>query len=125
MLCIAAQPINPITHGELQMNKLVYSTDPNWQSAQADATTGQKTGPYPDDGIVRIRRETKGRKGAGVICVHGVPAAQVGDLAKQLKKQLGTGGAVKKGVIEIQGDRLEQVTGLLEKAGFRVKKVGG
>jgi translation initiation factor 1 len=106
------------------MNKLVYSTDPDWQSKQADAAASTDS-PFPDDGVVRLRRETKGRKGAGVICVYGVPTEQVGTLAKQLKKQLGTGGAVKKGVIEIQGDRLEQVSTLLAKAGLKVKKVGG
>ena len=105
------------------MNKLVYSTDPDWQAEQDKSAAGP--GLFPDDGTVRLRRETKGRKGAGVICVYGVPAEQVGTLAKQLKKQLGTGGAVKKGVIEIQGDRLEQVMALLVKAGLPVKKVGG
>ncbi|OIN13145.1 translation initiation factor [Oceanisphaera psychrotolerans] len=105
------------------MNKLVYSTDPDWQAEQDQPASSDH--PFPDDGIIRVRRETKGRKGAGVICVYGVPTEQVGTLAKQLKKQLGTGGAVKKGVIEIQGDRLEQVSALLTKAGLQVKKVGG
>lgn len=107
------------------MTKLVYSTDPDWQSRQGAAAPAASASPYPDDGIVRIRRETKGRKGAGVICVHGLPADRLKDTASLLKKQLGTGGAIKQGVVEIQGDRLEQVTGLLEKAGFKVKKVGG
>ena len=105
------------------MNKLVYSTDPDWQDSQASAP-GQDS-LFPDDGVVRLRRETKGRKGAGVICIYGVPSQDVGALAKQLKKQLGTGGAVKKGVIEIQGDRLAQVQALLVKAGLKVKQVGG
>lgn len=105
------------------MNKLVYSTDPDWQPAAPQPDGGE--GPFPDDGMVRVRRETKGRKGAGVICVYGVPAPQIKALAKTLKKQLGTGGAVKARVIEIQGDRLEQVTALLTRAGYQVKKVGG
>ncbi|PSJ47570.1 stress response translation initiation inhibitor YciH [Zobellella endophytica] len=105
------------------MNKLVYSTDPGWR-----ADDGQATGtdsPFPADGLVRLRRETKGRKGAGVICIYGVPMEQLKEQAKRLKSQLGTGGAIKDGVIEIQGDRLEQVAAQLTKAGFQVKKVGG
>lgn len=105
------------------MNKLVYSTDPNWQNSQDSSATSES--PFPEDGVLRLRRETKGRKGAGVICIYGVPSEQVGALAKQLKKQLGTGGAVKKGVIEIQGDRQVQIEALLTKSGYKVKKVGG
>ncbi|PSJ48423.1 translation initiation factor [Zobellella taiwanensis] len=105
------------------MNRIVYSTDPGWQ-AEVQPTAGGN-GPFPADGLVRLRRETKGRKGAGVVCVYGVPAEHIKALAKRLKSQLGTGGAVKDGVIEIQGDRLEQVAELLTKAGFQVKKAGG
>ncbi|MFD1008330.1 MULTISPECIES: translation initiation factor [Oceanisphaera] len=105
------------------MNKLVYSTDPDWQDPATSATAQDSL--FPDDGVIRLRRETKGRKGAGVICIYGVPSNEVGALAKQLKKQLGTGGAIKKGVIEIQGDRLAQVQALLIKAGLKVKQVGG
>lgn len=105
------------------MNKLVYSTDPDWQP-ESDTPTSNNGG-FPDDGTLRLRRETKGRKGAGVVCIYDVPHTQVGSLAKQLKKQLGTGGAVKKGIIEIQGDRISQITELLIKAGFNVKQVGG
>ncbi|MFH7563784.1 translation initiation factor [Oceanimonas smirnovii] len=104
------------------MSNIVYSTDPDWQPASEKQ---QQAGRFPEDGTIRLRRETKGRKGAGVICVYGLAPDQVGDVAKKLKKQLGTGGAVKKGVIEIQGDRLEQIKQWLEKAGFTVKQVGG
>lgn len=105
------------------MNNMVYSTDPNWQDPQQKAN--QTDSSFPDDGVLRLRRETKGRKGAGVVCLYGAPSDQVGDLAKQLKKQLGTGGAIKKGVIEIQGDRLPQIEEFLLKKGHKVKKVGG
>lgn len=79
------------------------------------------------DGIVRIRRETSGRKGKGVTTVSGVPLAEqeLKQLAKQLKQQCGTGGALKDGVIEIQGDHREKLKALLEAQGFKVKLAGG
>ncbi len=79
------------------------------------------------DGIVRIQRETKGRKGKGVTLVTGVPL--VGDelkaLAKTLKQKCGTGGTVKNGIIEIQGDHRDMLLGLLQEKGWLVKKAGG
>lgn len=105
------------------MTHLVYSTDSNWQAPTDNATEGE--GLFPLDGTLRLRRETKGRKGSGVVCIYGVSRDQIGELAKKLKKQLGTGGAIKKGVIEIQGDRLPEIEALLIKAGFKVLKVGG
>jgi translation initiation factor 1 len=79
------------------------------------------------DGIVRIRRETSGRKGKGVTTVTGVPIAQdaLKKLAKELKQQCGTGGALKDDVIEIQGDHRDKIKALLEKKGFKVKLAGG
>lgn len=79
------------------------------------------------DGIVRIRRETSGRKGKGVTTISGVPVpeAELKTLAKKLKKTCGTGGALKEGVIEIQGDHREKLKAVLEKQGFTVKLAGG
>ncbi|MDI3325425.1 translation initiation factor Sui1 [Pontibacterium granulatum] len=79
------------------------------------------------DGIVRIRRETSGRKGKGVTTVSGVPLAadELKTLAKKLKKVCGTGGALKDGVIEIQGDHRDKLKAELEKEGFNVKLAGG
>ncbi|ART79082.1 translation initiation factor [Oceanisphaera avium] len=105
------------------MSNLVYSTDPNWQTPAENS--GAQGSSFPNDGILRLRRETKGRKGAGVVCIYGAPPEQIEPLAKQLKKQLGTGGAIKKGVIEIQGDRLPEIENLLVKSGHKVLKVGG
>ena len=85
----------------------------------------QSSSPFPTDGVVRIRRETKGRKGAGVITIHGVPAEQQKSIATLLKKKCGTGGSIKEGVIEIQGDKRDLIKAELEKAGFSVKLVGG
>ncbi len=79
------------------------------------------------DGIVRIQRETKGRKGKGVTLITGVllAPAELKKLAKELKQKCGVGGAVKDGVIEIQGDVREQVFDEMKQRGFTVKKAGG
>jgi translation initiation factor 1 len=79
------------------------------------------------DGVVRIRRETKGRGGKTVTVISGVPldSSAVKVLAAELKKICGAGGALKDGVIEIQGDHCMAVMQELERRGFRVKRAGG
>lgn len=79
------------------------------------------------DGIVRIRRETSGRKGKGVTTISGIPLAsgELKVLAKSLKKRCGTGGSVKDGVIEIQGDHRETLQQALTSLGYQVKLAGG
>ena len=79
------------------------------------------------DGIVRIRRETRGRKGKTVTTVSGVPLAGDGlrELARELKQRCGTGGALKDGVIEIQGDHREVLKSELDERGFTTKLAGG
>ncbi len=80
-----------------------------------------------NDGIVRVGRETKGRKGAGVTVITGIPSHPEGleKLAKQFKQQCGTGGTVKNGVIEIQGDKRDLLVEELTKIGYTVKRSGG
>ena len=79
------------------------------------------------DGIVRLSRETKGRKGKGVTLVKGLQGteADLKALGKRLKQICGTGGTVKNGVIEIQGDVREKIKTELENAGHKVKLAGG
>lgn len=79
------------------------------------------------DGIVRVSHETKGRKGKGVTVVKGVAldAAGLTTLGKQLKTACGSGGTVKDGVIEIQGDHRELVIAALARQGYTVKRAGG
>lgn len=86
----------------------------------------QKAAPA-GDGIVRIGRETKGRKGKGVTIISGVPvdAAELSVLAKELKKRCGSGGTVKAGTIEIQGDHRDMLLDELQQRGWRVKRCGG
>ena len=76
---------------------------------------------------MRVRREVQGRKGKGVSCIDGLPLAEaeLRALAGELKRRCGTGGAVKNGVIEIQGDQRELLVTLLEERGYRVKRAGG
>ncbi|MBP8019540.1 MAG: stress response translation initiation inhibitor YciH, partial [Hylemonella sp.] len=69
----------------------------------------------------------KGRKGKGVTVVKGVPldAAALTQLGKQLKASCGSGGTVKDGVIEVQGDHRDTVIAALQKQGYTVKRAGG
>ena len=81
----------------------------------------------PSDGIVRVSRETRGRKGKGVTLVAGLrmAPAQLDELCRQLKQRCGAGGTVKDGVIEIQGDHRDAVLAELESRGHAVKRAGG
>jgi len=81
----------------------------------------------PADGIVRVRRETSGRKGKTVTTIEGVPgsSATLASLATDLKRMCGSGGTVKAQVIEIQGDHGDRIMALLEARGFTVKRAGG
>jgi len=79
------------------------------------------------DGIVRVARETKGRKGNGVTVVTGVPLDEAGlqKLATELKRRCGAGGTVKGRTIEIQGDHRDLLVAELSARGFTVKRAGG
>ena len=101
---------------------LVFSTDRG-----RIAPTTQTPTIAEGDGIVRIRRETKGRKGKGVITISGIllETKALKKLAKDLKQLCGCGGSVKDGIIEIQGDNREQIKAFLEKKQFTVKLAGG
>ena len=79
------------------------------------------------DGIVRLQRQTKGRKGKGVTLITGLDldSKAIKKLAKSLKQKCGCGGSVKKGVIEIQGDHRDVLEKELATHGFKVKQAGG
>lgn len=118
-----------------QLRGLVYSTEhgelcPDCHQPVAEcrcAELAEQARLAELDGIVRVRRETSGRKGKGVTTIAGVPLpeAELKTLAKQLKKVCGTGGAVKEGVIEIQGDHRERLKTELQARGYTVKLAGG
>jgi translation initiation factor 1 len=112
---------------------LVYSTEggrtcPKCRQAQADCRcAAQAASAVLGDGKVRVRRETAGRKGKGVTVVLGLPLtlAELTETGKKLKAACGTGGTVKDGTIEIQGDHVEKVMAWLTQAGYAPKKAGG
>ena len=103
-------------------SRLVYSTD----TGRIDEPREKAERPK-GDGIVRIQRQTSGRKGKGGCLVTGIDLddAELAKLAAELKKKCGCGGAVKDGVIEIQGDKRDLIKTLLEAKGMKVKLAGG
>jgi translation initiation factor 1 len=107
-------------------SRLVYSTDGGDRRGDDAREKQAARGPQlPMDGVVRVFRETGGRRGKTVTVVRGVPAGEVPAVASDLKRHCGTGGAVKDGAVEIQGDHREKVAARLESQGFRVKLAGG
>ena len=78
-------------------------------------------------GTVRVGREIKGRAGKGVTTVTGLPlpSAEIESLATRLKKRCGSGGTVRDGVLEIQGDHRDIIVAELVKLGWAAKKSGG
>ena len=110
---------------------LVYSTEGGRMCPACRRPVAQCTcraaAPPAGDGIVRVQRETKGRGGKAVTVVRGVPvdAAALVKLAQDLKAACGSGGTVKDGTIEVQGDHVEKVMALLQQRDFRVKRAGG
>jgi len=113
-------------------SRLVYSTETGKLCPECGNAAHSGKWDLPGtiisgDGIVRIKRETKGRKGKGVCLVEGLalPEKELTAIAKRLKQVCGSGGAVKDGIIEIQGDHREKLKAELEKQGFKVKLAGG
>ena len=103
-------------------SRLVYSTD----SGRIDEPKAAVQRPK-GDGIVRIQRQTSGRKGKGVCLITGIDQddESLAKLAAELKKKCGCGGSLKDGVIEIQGDKRDLLKSLLEAKGMKVKLAGG
>jgi len=102
----------------------VYSTADGDLRSRGDV--GRPAEPVtPNDGIVRVSRETSGRRGKTVTVVRGVPARDLDAVASDLKRLCGTGGSAKDGVVEIQGDHRLKIVARLEAQGHRVKLAGG
>jgi translation initiation factor 1 len=112
--------------------RIVYSTGignlcPNCRRAVKDCVCPQGAPGAARAGAVRVGREVKGRAGKGVTTVTGLPlgAADLDALATRLKKRCGSGGTVRDGVIEIQGEHRETIVAELVKLGWPAKKSGG
>lgn len=111
---------------------LVYSTEsgrmcPACRQPVAACVCKAATPLPAGDGVARVWRETKGRGGKAVTLVKGLAldAAALAALGKQLKAACGSGGTVKDGVIEVQGDHAERVVQELTRLGHRAKRAGG
>ncbi len=102
-------------------SRLVYSS----ASGRVPEGAARPGGDAPrGDGVVRVGRTSSGRRGKTVTLVTGLPAADVAGVAKELKRLCGSGGAVKDGVVEIQGDQRGRIIAHLE-GRYRVKATGG
>lgn len=112
---------------------IVYSTGigercPNCLRARPECVCRKGTpGKAAADGIVRVSRETQGRKGKGVTVITGLglPEPELQRLATELKKRCGSGGSVETGRIEIQGDHRDRLVEELTRRGWTAKRAGG
>jgi translation initiation factor 1 len=121
-----------MTRRNARTSGLVYSTDlgttcPECRAPITACVCRQRQPPPAQGAVVRVGRETRGRKGAGVTVITGVPlpGAQLAALASRLKKRCGSGGTVKGGSIEIQGDHRDTLLEELRSLGWTVKRAGG
>ena len=92
------------------------------------ACAGERRARRPSPaGPVRVGRQTKGRKGSGVTVITGLPlsAAEMAELASDLKRRCGSGGTVRDGTIEIQGDHRDLLVAELAARGWPAKRTGG
>lgn len=112
--------------------KLVFSSDqgpicPKCARPMNTCSCNKKKQTVKGDGVIRICRQTKGRKGKGVTIITGVPLGQdeLKELARTLKNKCGCGGTVKNGEIEIQGDQRDRLLEELVKLGYKAKHAGG
>lgn len=110
---------------------LVYSSElgricPDCSRPVRECTCRAQSVPA-SDGVIRIRRETKGRGGKTVTVVTGLPpdGNRLKTIAGDLKRRCGTGGTIKDGALEIQGDHRELLAGELRARGYTVKFSGG
>lgn len=111
---------------------LVYSTGagrmcPGCRQPVASCNCSLSKPVARTDGVVRVSRETKGRGGKSVTLVKGLALDALGLalLGKQLKAACASGGTVKDGVIEVQGDHADTLVAVLQKQGYNVKRAGG
>ncbi|OQY18977.1 MAG: translation initiation factor [Desulfobacteraceae bacterium 4572_35.1] len=112
--------------------RLVYSSEhgkicPECNYPKADCRCNKQQHAPVGDGVVRVNYVTKGRKGKGVTVITGIPMTQteLKVYAKDLKKRCGSGGTIKDGIVEIQGDQRSELMPVLMQQGWVVKRCGG
>lgn len=112
--------------------RTVYTTEsgrvcPNCGQPVAECRCAKKTLRAAGDGIVRVSLEKKGRKGKAVTVISGLPGSDeaLKALAAELKRRCGTGGTLKDGLIEMQGDQRDLLLVVLKEKGLQAKKAGG
>jgi len=106
-------------------SRLVYSSDDGDLRRAASGAERQTQQPAPSDGVVRVAREKSGRRGKTVTTVRGLPSTALAEAAGDLKRHCGTGGTVKEGTVELQGDHRDKAAARLRSQGYEVKLAGG
>jgi translation initiation factor 1 len=125
---VAQRPSAPRDGGGIVYTTGIGERCPNCLRPVAQCVCKKGTpGKTTSDGVVRVGRETAGRKGKGVTVITGLglPENELQALATELKKKCGSGGAVEAGRIEIQGDHRDRLVEELTKRGWRAKRSGG
>jgi translation initiation factor 1 len=105
-------------------SRLVYSSEGGRVPDQGRRLPSRAAATPPGDGVVRVSRTKAGRKGKTVTLVTGLPPADLADVSRELKRLCGSGGAVKEGVVEVQGDHRDRIVAHLQ-GRYRVKAAGG
>lgn len=123
---------NLLSNGKTARGGLVYSTQlgktcPGCRRPIAECVCGRTSSVPAGDGNVRVSRVSKGRGGKTVTLVTGVPLAAdaLATLGSDLRRLCGSGGTVKDGAIEIQGDHADALVSELAKRGYKAKRAGG
>ncbi len=113
-------------------SRTVYTTEtgrvcPECGQPIAACRCKQSSSRPAGDGVIRVSLDKKGRAGKAVTLITGLPGSDedLKALAAELKRRCGTGGTLKDGVIEIQGDHRDALIAALQSKGFRPKKSGG
>jgi len=138
MFIIASLQRGVIEKETCMPDRLVYSTDGGrvstcpvcgkpYKQCRCEERMSSQMPNKKTDGIVRVLRDRKGRGGKTVTVIDGVMGseAELTTLAQQLKKLCGSGGTIKDGNIEIQGDHCDKVMAKLTELGYKVKRAGG
>jgi translation initiation factor 1 len=125
-------PASANRHNTIMTARIVYSTGvgslcPNCRRPVRECVCPKGAPGAAKPSAVRVGREIKGRAGKGVTTVTGLPMSlsDIESLATRLKKRCGSGGTVREGVIEIQGDHRDVIVAELIKQGWPAKKSGG